>query len=286
MIDNTENNYDDFPRTDDSRLSFGAYLKKIRLEKGMSIEDIMDYSKISKHMVQQIEDDNFSKLPEPVYLKGFLKTYAKAVGVDPIDIIERYNRAINREAMATETSRDNHGIRRVSYKTVRPPKEKRKGGSMKWMMILFLVAAVAIGAFIYKDYTKRAEEKPVEPVQTSQDPAAVTETPASPPPATDQATDQATEKAADQTTGEKMENKPVEGFHLEAVCVEATTIKVSVDGGSPDEYTMKPQDHIDLNAKSMFNILIDNKCGVTLFLNNNLVTLPGKCGQSVNIQLP
>lgn len=274
-MDNKENSHDDLLRTEDSRLSFGSYLKKVRLEKGMSIEDIMDYSKISNHMVQLIEADNISKLPEPVYLKGFLKTYAKAVGVDPDDVIDRYNRALNKETVKAETSRDFQGIRRVSYKSVKPPREERKGSSMKWMMLLFLVAAVAIGAFIYKGYTKSAEEKPAETVQTSQEPVAVKETPVSPPAETEKASE---EKA--------MENKPVEGFHLEVVCVEATTVKVSVDGGSPDEYNMKPQEHIDLNAKTMFNILIEDKCGVNLSLNNNPVTLPGKCGQSVNIQLP
>jgi cytoskeletal protein RodZ len=279
MIDYIENNHDDLPRAEDSKLSFGPYLKKVRLEKEMSIEDIMDYSKISKHMVLQIEAENFAKLPEPVYLKGFLKTYAKALGVDPIDIIERYNRSLNKVPSTTETSRDNLGIRRVSYKTVKPPREERKGGPMIWLVFIFLVVSLVIGAFVYGNYTKNADEKPAETIQTSQDSVVVTETPASPKTATDQ--------AADEATNGKMENSiPLEGFHLEVVCVEATTVKVSVDGGSPDEYTMKPQDHIDLNAKSMFNILIDNKCGVNLFLNNNPVTLPGKCGQSVNIQLP
>lgn len=277
-MDNKEISHEDLLRAEDSRLSFGSYLKKVRLEKGMSIEDIMDYSKISNHMVQLIEADNISKLPEPVYLKGFLKTYAKAVGVDPDDVIDRYNRALNKETVKTETVRDNHGIRRVSYKTVKPPREDRKGGSMKWLMFIFLVASLVIGAFVYSDYSKKTDETPAETVQTSQDPVAVTETPVSPPTATDQ--------VADEKDAGGMENKPVDGFHLEVVCVEPTTVKVSVDGGSPDQYNMKPQDHIDLNAKTMFNILIENKCGVKLFLNNTPVTLPGKCGQSVNIQLP
>ena len=60
----------------DSRLSFGAYLKKTRIEKGLSLEDIMDYTRISKYVLQQIEEVNASKLPEAVYLKGFLKSYA------------------------------------------------------------------------------------------------------------------------------------------------------------------------------------------------------------------
>jgi hypothetical protein len=43
-----DNDNSAFAAMDDSRLSFGAYLKKVRMEKGMSIEDVMDYTRISK----------------------------------------------------------------------------------------------------------------------------------------------------------------------------------------------------------------------------------------------
>lgn len=296
MDDKDINTYDDTTNVDDSRLSFGSYLKKARLGKGMSVEDIMDYTRISKFVVQQIEADNLSKLPEPVFLKGFLRTYAKAVGVDPEDVIQRYNRALGKEAQASEnlgegarSNKSNQGVRRISYKTVKPPREGRKGSPMKWVVLLILVIALAAGAYYYNQSRKKAAEIPAESVQTSQASGAEDKAKPELPPVPEQnGTEKAgTDKpAADSEKTGAGEMKSVDGYRLEVVCTEATTVKVSVDGGAPDEYSMKPGDHVDLKAMVMFNILIDDKCGASLFLNNNPVTLPGKCGQSVNIQLP
>lgn len=278
-MDNTDNNQGDvYKATDDSRLSFGAALKNARLAKGMSVEDIMEYSRISKFMVQQIEAENLSKLPEPVFLKGFLKTYAQAVGLDPADVIERYNRALNREPSPVETARETAHIRRVSYRTVKQPRERKKGGAMKGFMVLFVAAVVGAGVFIYRDYKNKTVDVPVEPVKETQTLGGAEATsvpkPAVPP------------TAENPAASKPKEAKPIENPHLEVVCVKATAVKVSVDGGAPDVYTMKPMEHIEITAKNMFNILIEDKCGVNLLLNSNPVTLPGKCGQTVNIQLP
>lgn len=296
MDDKDINPYDDTTNVDDSRLSFGSYLKKARLGKGMSVEDIMDYTRISKFVVQQIEADNLSKLPEPVFLKGFLRTYAKAVDVDPDDIIQRYNRALNKESLSAGgmeegggNHKNNQGVRRIAYKTVKPPRERKKGSPIKWVVLLILVIALSAGAYYYSQYRKKTAEIPSEPVQTSQASGAEDKAKPELPPVPEQngAEKAGTDKpAADSEKTGAGEMKSVDGYRLEVVCTEATTVKVSVDGGAPDEYSMKPGDHVDLKAMVMFNILIDDKCGASLFLNNNPVTLPGKCGQSVNIQLP
>ncbi len=277
MMDNKDNNQGEgYIPADDFRLSFGAVLKNARLAKGMSVEDIMEYSRISRFVVQQIEAENLSKLPEPVFLKGFLRTFAQVVGLDPVDVIERYNRALTREPSQAEPVKNASDIRRISYRTVKQPRERKKGGFFKGFLVLFIAASVGTGVFIYKDYRKKTADAPVDPVQTVQDSAAVEKVP-SPVEA------QSAEKPA---ASEKKEEKPVENPVLEVVCVNATSVKVSVDGGAPDEYAMKPKDRIELKAKSMFNILVEDKCGVTLSLNNSPVTLPGKCGQTVNLQLP
>jgi cytoskeletal protein RodZ len=281
-MDNNDKKGPDIQPSDDSRMSFGAALKKARLEKGMSIEDIMDYTRISKFMVQQIEDANLAKLPEPVYLKGFLKTYAQAVGLDPEDIVQRYNRAQNRENAGSDNSRENARVRRVSYREVKPPKDEDEKGSLKWIAVLIVIAALFEGGYYYYKHMRNTGatiEAPVPPVEAPQDtgskadkPEAAAPAPVPPPPAAE--------------TAETQPAVTPDGYHLEVICTEKTSLKVSVDGGSPDEYLLKPSEHLDLKAVSTFNILVDNKCGVTLFLNSKQVTLPGKCGQTVNIQLP
>ncbi len=60
----------------------GALLKAERERRGISVRDVMDATKISRRNVNALEEGNVSALPHPVYLKGYIKNYAKLVGLD------------------------------------------------------------------------------------------------------------------------------------------------------------------------------------------------------------
>jgi len=64
----------------------GARLKKIRQEKGLSLEDIQKKTKIHLNVLRAIEGDSISDL-SPIYLKGFIKIYCGCLGLDPKDFI-------------------------------------------------------------------------------------------------------------------------------------------------------------------------------------------------------
>lgn len=64
----------------------GARLKKIRQEKGLSLEDIQKKTKIHLNVLRAIEGDSISDL-SPIYLKGFIKIYCGSLGLDPKDYI-------------------------------------------------------------------------------------------------------------------------------------------------------------------------------------------------------
>lgn len=69
--------------------STGTKLKNLRLQKGLSLEEVHKKTKIHLNILKAIEEDslvNFS----PVYIKGFLKIYCKSLGVDPRDCISDY----------------------------------------------------------------------------------------------------------------------------------------------------------------------------------------------------
>lgn len=67
----------------------GARLKKIRLEKGLSLEETYKGTKIRLNILRSIEEDNVINL-SPIYLKGFLKIYCKFLGVDVSGVISDY----------------------------------------------------------------------------------------------------------------------------------------------------------------------------------------------------
>lgn len=62
----------------------GARLKKIRLDKGLSLEAVQKQTKINTQVLQALEGDGISTV-SPVYLRSFLKIYCRFLGVDPKD---------------------------------------------------------------------------------------------------------------------------------------------------------------------------------------------------------
>lgn len=63
----------------------GAMLREERERQGLSIEAVSDKIKITCSCLTAIEEGNESHLPHPVYAKGFIKNYAKLLGVDQED---------------------------------------------------------------------------------------------------------------------------------------------------------------------------------------------------------
>jgi len=59
----------------------GVRLKKIRQERGLSLEDIQKKTKIHLNILRSIEGDSISNL-SPIYLKGFIKIYCSCLGLD------------------------------------------------------------------------------------------------------------------------------------------------------------------------------------------------------------
>jgi len=70
----------------------GKTLKEIRQGMGIELQTISKEMKISTRTLEWIEEEAFGKLPAPVYLKGFLKSYARCLGLDPPRVIEEYLR--------------------------------------------------------------------------------------------------------------------------------------------------------------------------------------------------
>jgi cytoskeletal protein RodZ len=64
----------------------GARLKKLRLEKGISLEEVQKKTKIQLEVLKSIEDDTLVNL-NPVYIKGFVKIYCEFLGVVPTEFL-------------------------------------------------------------------------------------------------------------------------------------------------------------------------------------------------------
>ncbi len=83
----------------------GAVLEQARKERGLSLRDVEDATKIRTRYLDGLEREDFSVLPDAVYVQGFLKAYANFLGLDGEELVRelkarrwpRRERQINHE---------------------------------------------------------------------------------------------------------------------------------------------------------------------------------------------
>ena len=65
----------------------GETLQRARLARGVTLEEAERTTRISRRYLEALENENFGLLPAPVYARGFLRTYARYLGLEPADLL-------------------------------------------------------------------------------------------------------------------------------------------------------------------------------------------------------
>lgn len=68
----------------------GAELRKAREQRGISIEEVARRTKIGVSTLRALERNQIDRLPGGIFVRGFLRAYAREVALDPEDIVRRY----------------------------------------------------------------------------------------------------------------------------------------------------------------------------------------------------
>ncbi|HEY9909531.1 MAG TPA: helix-turn-helix domain-containing protein, partial [Thermosynechococcaceae cyanobacterium] len=71
--------------------AFGQRLQQLRLQRGLTLEQISVRTLIPVRMLSAIETGDRVQLPEPVYVQGFLRRYGDAVGIDGVELAEEFS---------------------------------------------------------------------------------------------------------------------------------------------------------------------------------------------------
>lgn len=69
----------------------GLQLAKIREQKGYTVEYVANKLHLRNHIIELIDRGNFDLLPEPVFIKGYLRAYAKLLSVSPEPFLQLFN---------------------------------------------------------------------------------------------------------------------------------------------------------------------------------------------------
>ena len=71
--------------------SLGQYLKTQRELRDVSILDVSNETKIGINWIEAMESDNWDVLPCKTFARGFLKAYAKSLGLETEEVVTRYD---------------------------------------------------------------------------------------------------------------------------------------------------------------------------------------------------
>ncbi len=83
--------------------SFGQWLKEKRIAQKISLEEVSTKTSIRPSILEAIEAEDHEKLPAKVYAVGFIRAYAREVGLDPDEAVHRYH--LHQDSEADEKMR-------------------------------------------------------------------------------------------------------------------------------------------------------------------------------------
>ena len=101
--------------------SFGEKLRKQREQRGLELDAISNSTKISPRMLRALEDEHFDQLPGGVFNKGFVRAYARQVGLDEEEAIAEYLAALRESQIQQQTILPDFRSSAKAGKTIAPP---------------------------------------------------------------------------------------------------------------------------------------------------------------------
>ena len=115
----------------------GEMLLGAREKKGLALEVVSQDTKIPVSTLQYLETDNFEAIPAKVYATGFLKTYAQILGLDPAQVINKY------EVQTGQTHRSRGDLWEIEEEVV-----EEKLGSTHLLRRFVIPAILVVAAII------------------------------------------------------------------------------------------------------------------------------------------
>lgn len=139
--------------------SVGEILKKTRIEKKLSVEDVEKKIKIRAKFLKALEDNDYQKLPSTVYIKGFIRNYSEFLGLSSEKVLVVFRRQFDEKR--------NLGILPRGLTT---PTEERSLTIKKppVMALLFLLPLLLLSVYLYREY-RIFTQPPALSVQTPQE---------------------------------------------------------------------------------------------------------------------
>lgn len=247
--------------------SFGEELRREREIRGISLKEIADATKISKRFLDALERNDHKTLPAPVFTRGFVREYARYVGLNAEEMVNRYNFAASRDDRIEKPPQ----VEKYAQTPVRDiaPKPQPKRGippvyarvDRNLMAVALIVAALAGVAYW------AVKHRPAPPdAETSTAIEPVSSTAAIPPPLPET-------KPARQDDSR---------LHLAVEVLDNAWVTLEADGKTVVNTEMARGERRNFEAAEAFRFrTIGNAAGIRLTLNGSVIPALGEDGEVI-----
>ena len=266
--------------------SVGALLKRERERLGLSREWIAETIRIRTQLVQAIENEAWNSLPPPVFVRGFLRSYAKALGLSQGTVTDLYAKRMPPESPGPEPRLEPSGSR----------------GRKAWFVLLGLTLLIGVYGMWHfysssqvSQESRESKERDQEGVAApsplavaSPPPVRAAEEPLKPEPRLVPSASQDTPSSpqGEETTARRQADDGDGWLSLTGMVKEKTWVRIRIDGKEEKEYLFQPGSRPQWRAKESFYMLIGNAAGIDFDLNGKRVENLGNPGQVIRLTLP
>lgn len=118
---------------------FGEKVKRAREERGVSLRQIADVTRISVRALEALERNDISRLPGGIFSRAFVRSYAAEIGLDPEQTVKEFLSHFPDDSLSA-------GTRHAAYDADDDePRRRRLSG----VAITVIVVALIVGALVY-----------------------------------------------------------------------------------------------------------------------------------------
>ena len=266
--------------TDDVATGIGATLRQAREAQGRSPEDVAAALRARVTQLHALENNDFDIFGGDVYAKGFIKSCAIELGLDPDPLVEAY-----RQQYATDDVRASSLISQPASMTGTP--RSSPPAWLAWALVaIVVVAGVAflsqVGAGSRSPETATPSEDVASPPPSSAEEEAEDEDggPDEDPDADDADSEGAANDADDADEPDEAETDQVE---LVLAFEEASWTRIEVDGAIVLEETIPAGETLPFEAEQEIQIRFGNAGGVIAELNGEDLGTQGDRGEVVDV---
>lgn len=273
--------------------SIGEYFRLVRETKRLSMDEVAMKTRIHAEFLKALEEENFAKLPDQVFVKGFVRSYARSLGLEEEEAIRRFDESAG-SFYSKQDAREKLRVRQAEDERRRKANKKAVAAAAGVALLLLALLFTREQSAVSPDRSGGSEvgrrpamlPPPIKPVD-----AAVKERPregsSEARPAPDllpKATDPSPAAVAS-AVPEKLPHQPAipflpppeipstgepavsERLRLELQALELTWVLVQVDEGQPQEVLLKRGDRVRWSANDKFVLTLGNAGGVQVEMN-------------------